>query len=600
MWALGALVVFVTLAIVALPFVASTQIVRDRIAGELGIWSGYRVTLGGAPEIEVWPNFRAILSDVRFSDWSDPDQKPVLAAERMQLDLAAFSAVRGKIVFNNARLVRPTLRVTTTGKPLPLPAAPDGGRMLRSVEIARAVVATNPTAPDLNALPDDTLGRIEFNDGRVLLTGADGDTEIVTGLTGSLDWAALNRPAVIAATAIWHGESVKVEASATKPLLLLGGGASPLSVKIAAAPASLSFDGMASAGGDAYLEGPFSFSSPSVRRTLEWSHRESMPDAAIGSIAVTSRISGDMKRLKFDDVEITLDGNPGMGALEASLANGVPGISGTLAFENLDLRSFLSAFTPLESSGAKEIDTTFTDQLSLDLRLSAARATAGRVSLANVAATAQVKSGLAAFDISDATAFGGTVQASLRFDRKPDAENVEIRLLASDVEGMALGKAIGIAALPAARGTVSLTMKGQGKTWNGFLGTATGSFAASFGAGNLAKVDLRAFIERTKQGGFFALTEVAGNSLAIDGIEIKANIDDGIAWIDKAEARSGDVTIRLKGIVPYLSGGLALSGSVLTATQKTDPTAPPDSAFFVGGSWNAPFVSPVFRELPPE
>jgi len=600
MWALGALVVFVTLVIVALPFFASTQIVRDRIAGELSIWSGYRVTLGGSPEIEVWPTFRAILSDVRFSDWADPGQKPVLSAERMQLDLAALAAVRGKIVFNNARLVRPTLRVSATGKPLPLPAAPDGGRMLRSVEIARAVVATNPTAPDSDALPDDALGRIEFNDGRILLAGSGEDVEIVTGLGGSMDWAAFNRPAAITASGIWHGESVKVEASAAKPLLLLGGGASPLTIRITSAPVSLSFDGQANAGGDAYFEGPFSVSSPSLRRTLEWSHRELMPDAAIGSISLTSHISGDMKRVKFDDAEIVLDGNPGMGVLEASLVNGVPGISGTLAFENLDLRSFLSAFTPLQSSGAKEIDTAFTDQITLDLRLSAAQAKAGGATLANVAATAQVKSGLAAFDISDATAFGGTVQAAMRFDRKPDADNVEIRLLASDVEGMALGKAIGIAALPAARGTVSLMLKGPGKTWNGFLGSATGSFAANFSAGTLANVDLRAFLDRTKQGGFFPLTEVAGNSLAIDAIEVKANIAGGIAWIDKAEARTGDTVIRLKGIVPYVSGGLALSGSVLKQSQATDPTAMPDSAFFVGGSWNAPFVSPVFRQLPSE
>ena len=35
------------------------------------------------------------------------------------------------------------------------------------------------------------------------------------------------------------------------------------------------------------------------------------------------------------------------------------------------------------------------------------------MSLAEVAATAQVKNGLAVFDISDASAFGGNIQSSL-------------------------------------------------------------------------------------------------------------------------------------------------------------------------------------------
>ncbi|TGU41935.1 AsmA family protein, partial [bacterium M00.F.Ca.ET.152.01.1.1] len=108
---------------------------------------------------------------------------------------------------------------------------------------------------------------------------------------------------------------------------------------------------------------------------------------------------------------------------------------------------FLSAFTPVAPTGEVgpgDIDTSFADRINLDLRLSAAHAMAGPVQLADVAATAQVKNGLAVFDISDASAFGGTVQSSLRFDRKPEGTQVEMRLLASDVDTGAFATAAGM------------------------------------------------------------------------------------------------------------------------------------------------------------
>ncbi|MDP1092430.1 hypothetical protein Q6316_29750, partial [Klebsiella pneumoniae] len=71
------------------------------------------------------------------------------------------------------------------------------------------------------------------------------------------------------------------------------------------------------------------------------------------------------------------------------------------------------------------IDTSFADRFNLDLRLSAAHATAGPIQLTDMAGTAQVKNGLAVFDISDAGAFGGNIQASLRFDLRPEGTQVE-------------------------------------------------------------------------------------------------------------------------------------------------------------------------------
>ena len=113
-WAAALVGLVAILVFVALPFIASTRIVRDRIAWEMSAWSGYRVTIAGAPQIEVWPQFRAILTQVALSKWTDASEQPVIEAERIEVGLSAMAALRGDVVFSSARLIRPTIRVERT------------------------------------------------------------------------------------------------------------------------------------------------------------------------------------------------------------------------------------------------------------------------------------------------------------------------------------------------------------------------------------------------------------------------------------------------------------------------------------------------------
>jgi AsmA protein len=601
-WALGAAIVAVALLIAFFPAIASTQIVRDRIALEMSAWSGYRVDLGAAPEIDVFPSFRATLDNVTLSDWRDVNRRPVIEAERVEIKLSALSALVGNVVFSDVRLVRPTLRLVPTG-PFYLPASPGGGRIARSVETARTVVAANPASPDFSALPSDSFGEVEFNDGRVVIAKGGDDVEVVSSLSGSVDWSAVNRAGKLSATGIWRGESVTVDLSSPNPLVLFAGGAAPVTFALKSNPTSASFDGTVNTAADSYLDGKVTFNSPSLRRLLEWSKSDMAGKAVIGSIAISSHLTGNAQRAKFENTELVLDGNPGMGVLDVSLTGEVPSIAGTLAFETLDLRSFLSTFTPLTSDtgdGVDRIDTDFSDRVALDLRLSAARATAGSLAMTEVAATAQVKKGLVIFDISDATAFGGTLQAGMRLDRNGNIDLAEMRMLATDIDGAIFGAATKMTDLvPTGRGTISVMLKGPGQSWDGMLENADGSISANFGPGELKGINLPAFLKRASQGGFFALKEVAQGSLPITAIELKAEIANGVVSIEKAEAKSEERDIWLSGLVPYVGGGLALSGKVFKAGADR-ATTPAEATFFVGGSWSVPFISPVLPTPTPD
>jgi AsmA protein len=548
-WAAVAAVFAAVLLAAALPLIASTQIVRNRITQEMGAWSGYRVILGQAPEIRVWPNFHATLNDVTLAEWGTDGRSPVIRAERVEIDLSAIAALRGEVAFSRVRLFRPTLYVQRRAVDLYLPPAPSGGRIARSIQLARAAVKANPASPDPAALATDPFGTIEFTDGRIVTSVGGKDAELITGLAGNVSWAALNRAASLSATGIWRGENVTLNLASDQPLILFAGGSAPINLAMKSAPLTISFDGTTNMSEGAFIDGNVKFSSPSLRRMLEWSQADIAAKASIGSIAISSKVSGNSQRLKFDHAEIKLDGNPGIGALDVSIGDGVPGISGTLAFDSIDLRSFLGAFTPFASLGNVNAEATaqngFIRHANVDLRLSAVKATAGSVVLANVAATAQVKQGLAVFDVSDASAFGGDLQAGVRIDRKPGGNHVELRFHATDIDGAQLAKAFGVTTLfPQATGAVSLMLKGMGRDWETVLNTGEGQVSATFGAGKIPGIDLAGFIQRAKSAGFFPLSAVAKGTLAIDGLDLKATISNGVAALDKAETKSGDRSSR--------------------------------------------------------
>lgn len=585
LWTAGTVAALAAVILALLPLAASNRIVGDRIALELAALTGYRVAIGGATEIHVWPRLSASLGEVSLSRWSGPDDAPpVLRAERVEADLSAMAALAGHVVFSNFKVVKPVLQLSSTDGGV-LPAAPEGGKLAASVKVARGLVAENREAPDLSGIPSDALGGVSFEAGQ--LVDPDGQP-IATALSGRLDWPAMTKAAALTAVGVWRGEAIELTAASPAPMLLLAGGTAPLTASWKSALVNLSFDGTATLEGGSYVDGQASLAAPSLRRLLDLSDAvDGAGDA--GSLAIDGRVAGSAKRLKVEDVELDWRGSKGTGALDLIRGDGRPLVSGSLAFGTLDLAALLAAFAPTDTTAEQ---TTLAELINLDLRLSAGKATAGAMELTDVAASARIKDGQAAFDISDAGIFGGSLQAGLRVEMQPAGDRTEVSLLAADMDGAQLAKAAGVSRLtPAAPTTISANFKGTGPIWRSLDGEATGTVSATFGPGSIAGIDVESLLKRTQQGGFFALDDVGGGSLQMTGAEVKAMLSGGVATISEAAVQSAPYRLTLSGIVPYLSRGLALSGTV--ERIATDGPAQPAASFFVGGSWGTPFISPA-------
>lgn len=589
-WAAGALVLLAFFLYVVVPFIASTRIVKERIAFEMSMWSGYRVTIGQDPRIKLFP-FRAVLDDVSLSEWTH-DGAPVLAADEVILNLSPLAALVGDIYFYKARFEGFLLRVRRNEEGLYLPRLPGGGRMANAIKDAWVFDAAGGEAADLFSLSAEPFGRLHFTRGRVI--DEESGKDLVTGLSGALVWPRLDKSASLAASGDWNGENVAVEAEAAEPMTMLTGGSSQITVAISGGPGSLDLDGTAKLSQQPFFAGRAAFSTPSLPRMLEWSGTDLGASPKVRAVRLESRVQGDPERIKFEDLQLALDEHSGTGVIEVMLGQKRPALSGTLAFQQLNLDTLLSVFTTVSMDPASpqgQVDTAFAELFDLDLRVSATQATTAFTNLADLAATAQIRNGLAVFDISDARAFGGTVQAGLRLDRGAAGTQVEASLRATDIDGGAFGRATGLSRLvPAARGNLSLLLKGPVERWDRFADRLAGSFSAAFGAGTLAGIDLAAFLERTRQRTAFALSEAAAGTLAVDRLQLKGTVSRKVAQIERAEIRSGRYLVDLSGSLSLADRRLALTGAVREAAAAAE--SPPMAGFSVGGSWAAPSISP--------
>ncbi len=147
-------------------------------------------------------------------------------------------------------------------------------------------------------------------------------------------------------------------------------------------------------------------------------------------------------------------------------------------------------------------------------------------------------------------------------------------------------------------------MKGPANRWSALLTGAQGNVSVQLNNGQMQGFAVQDFLTKAQSQGFFALERQENVSLAFNRLDLKANLSDGVATLENARLGTTDGTLNLAGIVPFVDRSLALSGEVIFPESQqqqqenidgqqaeTTLTKPP-LHFFVGGSWDRPFISP--------
>ena len=618
-WVLSIAVLLVAvsaLAAVAVPLVVSTELVRDRLERDISQWTGQYVILGSSPKLAFWPVPSITFNHVSIMSRQSSRSEPLAVAESVTADFSVVSALTGSPSFGNLRLQAPVFTVER---------GPDGrfnwesdtGRIARAARIAAANAAGNSKKPR-QAVPDYRMGTITISNGTLrFIDKEDDDVETASRLDGQINWPEMDGPGQLDIHGNFRGQDVHLAVSSDRPLLLIGGANGPLSASFDSKLVSLSFSGSAMLTSRSFLKGKLNLQTRSVQKVMEWVGSDIRPGEAIGKLRVDADLTTQRDRINLDNLIIDIDENRGIGVLDVQLPKpDFPVVAGTLAFNKLNITSFLKAFTPLPRPGhniATTIDTQFLHQLELDLRLSAQSATLGSLSMSDLAAAARIDQGRASFEVGDATAYGGSLMGKVQISEKGLDGGGVVQASARNVDFGAIFDALKLRGpLPRGKGALDLQLKSSYPLWATSSGDITGSLRVTMRNGTIPSFDLGTFRALSAKQRFFDLSRAASGSLAFSSVDFQGQFADGLAEINRGEIRTKDWMIDLNGVLPYSKGSLAMAGTLTPnkpakapkaggdagKQQESPKPAPPQPIlrFFIGGSWPSPVISPVISQ----
>ncbi|WP_036582195.1 AsmA-like C-terminal region-containing protein, partial [Brucella anthropi] len=217
--------------------------------------------------------------------------------------------------------------------------------------------------------------------------------------------------------------------------------------------------------------------------------------------------------------------------------------------------------------------------------------------MTGVAAAVQIRGGRAIFDIGDAKAFNGIMQANVQIVRDLKSASGELRFNASDIDSSQFFTALGFdKPFVSGKGNVSLFMKGPANRWSGLLTNAQGNVSIQLNNGQMQGFAVQDFLTKAQSQRFFALERKENVALAFNRLDVKANLSDGVATLENARLDTSDGTLTLAGIVPFVDRSLALSGEVVFPNSQPQQ---PQEGSTDGQDSQPPAETPPAKPPPP-
>lgn len=610
----------IALAWYLVPNSIPTDIVVDRFKLKLSRSLGHEVQFSGRPVFQLWPTPSIRLNGFQIGGQGTPDTENLMNAESISANFGLLSALLGEPVFSGLTLERPNIQFALypDGSSNWLPAISFANGAIKYISNESNQPAQDPTLTANAAVTTDELKFLGFDQIDIiggtftLISNPGTEPERITSINGFLRWPSYTAPLTADLNAIFRGEPVYLSLADLSLSELIAGQEIQSQLLMESPLVNLSYNGDLQSGRSLFLDGSLQVSTPSLRRALEWSGRDIQAGAALGNIELESEISGSLDSLKLEDIILLVGTNRGIGIIDYSInQDNPPLLSGTLAFNSLDIESFFRAFTPLPSSGqdiANTIDTRFLKELGLDLRLSAQQANFGVVEMTNLAATVQINEQDATFNIGGANAYDGQILGRVSISDKGIDGGGEISFSARQMQIQPLLEDLQInGPIPDGASNIDIRLSSERPLWATSVENISGEFSLTMDDGALPNIDLSQIEQLSNNLEFRNLSEFGGDDLNFQSAKVNAIINSGVARLADTHIQTSDQELSFDGVLPFTKGSLALIATITNIAEEQmpegdgAPSQSPDAlvpetpvSFFVGGSWPNPVLSPLF------
>lgn len=594
--------IILVLAIIAtaftLPYFISGDAVRAQLIQRAKQITGRDMQFSGTPKVSLNPFLGIEINDVVFPDqFNGEGSKPILQMPKLKGRLSIAAALRGEVKFSEIQFVRPVfnLKIYSTGQSSwHFPEGKVWSALAEAQNLISEKKAGDPI--DTSTLTKLNIGSFSIFDGIVEYENEiNGSLEKFTSLNASFNWKNTAAPWSFNGSSIWRGDLMQFDVGTTKPLLLMAGGASELTVQIISEPLIFDFDGKANNLSNLFFDGNITASSPSLRRLLNFMGNDLDADSSLGQFGIDGNLSGTMSQIKVEEAQVSLDGNESIGNISYIYSDtGTSRLSGTLAFSNFDLAPYLGdiSMTPKGgNSGMGGAGLATLNQLSsfeMDLRISSKTVSCNLFTLTNFAGGIITKNGSMTIDIGSADYADGNVVGSIVAGVVEDKLSLATKLNFTDINGAKLLP-------PNMSSTISLTgtgnieirLRSAGESKSELTRNLTGETTFELKDGLLVGIDLLTIKNSNStdpQDQEEPVIPAIGKNAAptkFSSLLIKTMINRGVGWLSDSTIESDEIKTVLIGKLDLHLGTLALRGRFLENDVYV-------GNYFIGGTLQQP------------
>ena len=572
------LAVFVAGVAVAVPFVISSELVKQRIVDQITYWTGRKFTFRGDPSLDLYPYLTIRLPEATLSNPGGEDDDPFMTMDAMIGKLELLPLLSGRLEFARFRLLQPRIHLTVdrTGRGNWIM---DQGVIGSQIAKGDKDVISDETDPP-SGLADVSLGRFVIRDGIVTFDDArTGRHEEFTKVNVSFDWRRSSQAASGDGSLIWRGEPVSFEGRVGQPLDLIAGHGTPLRFTFESTPLEVGFDGAAQQLDGMQLDGAIEMTTPSVRRVVDWLGPTIEPAGILNEGSVTGQVNWLGSVLDLSDASIVVDGNSAEGALRLELGEEAFSLQGTLAFDALDLTRYLELLTVSSTDDSSWLDTPVAwlgEVGGIDLRFSAGEVSIGDMTTEAVAGTIQSSTEQVAIEVGDLDlGESGTAEARLFLSDGQPGLGVAGELQLEGGSMASLLEVFGLPAFMSGTSAISVSFESLGESFREMIRTASGEGTASITDGSLSGLALAEIpvILATGEGTLEGDTSFTQAEALFD-------VAEGVLSINPTTVVSESIDLKATTEVNLIDGLMMIRGTL----ASPDPDIA-ETPFILEGQW---------------
>lgn len=509
-------VVLIVAIAIAAPFFIPAEVYKEQLIAQVKSATGRDLRIEGPVRVSLLPRIALEAEKVILSNAPGAAEKEMAALGKLQVQLQVLPLLSGEVAVDRFVLVAPVIHLEIDKKGRPnwtFETALGGAAPAPQAAPAKAAPQKSATSP----LQELRLGEVKIEDGRITYLDQRSNAHYeVSDVDIGVKLPSLDQPVSIDGALVWNGKRVQLLASADRARALLEHATTPVSVKLAAEPVSLSLAGTATLPA---FSGDLELKVPSVRALAAWTGN-ALPATGegLGPFSLTGKVTADSGRYGFANARLSLDEIKGTGDVQLDTTGKRPRIVAKLAVEGLDLNPYLGPEAAPAPGGAKPapaapggappssaaqaasgwsdepIDLAALHLADADLDLSANGIRYRKIAVDKGLLGVKLQDGRLEADLRDLELYKGKGTGRVTLEDRKDHPPVTLAFKLAGIEAEPLLRDAAEFERLSGTGALDFDVNGAGKSQHQIVGSLGGKGAISFTNGAIKGINLGAMV----------------------------------------------------------------------------------------------------------